>query len=40
MEEDIKYNLEKAEEELHKSILRDLREMQLEREIEEEWEGF
>ena len=40
MEEDIEYNLEKAEEELYNSILRDLRIAQIEREMEKEWEGF
>ncbi len=40
LEEDIKYNLEKAEEELHNSIIRDLRISQIEREMEEELEGF
>lgn len=40
MEEDIKYNLEKAEEEIYNSIIRDLRISQIEREMEEEWEGF
>lgn len=35
MEEDIQYNLEKVEEELHNSIIRDLRRSQIEREMEE-----
>ena len=41
MDEDlIDYNLRKAEEELYNSIMRDLRISQIEKEMEEEWEGF